>query len=86
MTGHNTRHVATWSPDAAADGNGAWVVSWLPLRLLTRNQAITAMTIAETVGTTAVDHTHPMWPHLISWAAELDLTGPDAVARATRTA
>jgi hypothetical protein len=31
----------------AADGQEAWVVSGLPRRLFTRNQAITAMVLAE---------------------------------------
>jgi hypothetical protein len=31
----------------AADGQGAWIVSGLPHRLFTRNQAITAMVLAE---------------------------------------
>jgi len=38
---------AEFRPHAAADGHGAWVMSDRPTRLLTRNQAITAMTIAE---------------------------------------
>jgi hypothetical protein len=32
---------------AAADGQGAWAVSSYPGRLFTRNQAITAMVLAE---------------------------------------
>lgn len=36
-----------FSKDAAADGNGAWIFSTYPLRLFTRNQAITALTLAE---------------------------------------
>jgi hypothetical protein len=36
---------------AAADGQGAWVVSCLPARVLTRNQAITALTVAELLST-----------------------------------
>ena len=39
--------VAQYSPGAAADGRGAWVVSGLPRRLFTRDQAITAMVLAE---------------------------------------
>ena len=31
----------------AADDNGAWIVSTHPARLLSRNQAITALTLAE---------------------------------------
>jgi hypothetical protein len=38
---------ARYSTDAAADGQGAWVVSGLPHLLLSRNQAITAMVLAE---------------------------------------
>jgi hypothetical protein len=38
---------ARYSPHAAADGQGAWIVPGLPSRLLNRNQAITAMVLAE---------------------------------------
>ena len=38
---------ARFSKYAAADGNGAWIVSTHPARLFTRNQAITALTLAE---------------------------------------
>jgi hypothetical protein len=46
---HDGRVIATarCSSHAAADGQGAWVVSGLPRRLFTRNQAITAMVLAE---------------------------------------
>ena len=38
---------ARFSKDAAADGNGAWIVSTHPGRLFYRDQAITALTLAE---------------------------------------
>jgi hypothetical protein len=38
---------ARFSQDAAADGNGAWIVSTCPARLLDRGQAIMALTVAE---------------------------------------
>jgi hypothetical protein len=38
---------ARFSQHAAADGNGAWIVSTHPARLFTRDQAITALTVAE---------------------------------------
>ena len=38
---------ARFSQHAAADGNGAWIVSTHPARLFSRNQAITAMVLAE---------------------------------------
>ena len=46
---YDGRVVATarFSPHAAADGQGAWIVSGLPRRLFTRDQAITAMVLAE---------------------------------------
>ena len=46
---HDGRVIATarYSAHAAADGHGAWIVSGLPHRVFTRNQAITAMVLAE---------------------------------------
>jgi hypothetical protein len=46
--GMGGRVVATarFSEHAAADGNGAWIVSAHPARLFTRDQAITALTVA----------------------------------------
>jgi len=38
---------ARFSQHAAADGHGAWIVSCRPARLFSRNQAITALTVAE---------------------------------------
>ena len=38
---------ARYREHAAADGRGAWVVSGWPGRLFTRDQAITAMVLAE---------------------------------------
>jgi hypothetical protein len=45
----DNRVVATarFSEHAAADGNGAWIVSTHPARLFSRNQAITALTLTE---------------------------------------
>jgi hypothetical protein len=66
---------------ARATGEG-WAVSWLPGRTLTRNEATTAMVIANVVGDRGVGLADgPIWPHLDSWAAELGLSGADAVAR-----
>lgn len=74
MTSTDTRHTARWSADAAADGHGAWIVSWLPQRLLTRNQAITAMTLAEAVADLSGN-----WPLIEDWAAELHVDPQRAV-------
>lgn len=82
------------SPDTAHRAiritNTMWLVTWL-LRdhRVTRNQAITAMTIASTVGATKdrqlatiggpVDKRDPLWPFIVSWAGELGLDGTSAV-------
>lgn len=85
MTSDQTPHTAQWSQHAAADGKGAWVVSWLPQRLLTRDQAITAMTLAEVVATQDVS-TGPWLLHVEGWAGELGLTAQQAVALLTAAA
>ena len=70
------------TPHTATATGGGWEVSWLPGRTLTRNQATTAMTIADMVGGTGVPRADdPVWLHLDGWAAELGLTAPGAVAR-----
>ena len=70
------------TPHSATVTGGGWQVSWLPGRTLDRNQAITAMTIASTVGGNGVPRAdNPIWMHLDGWAAELGLTAPTAVAR-----
>lgn len=83
MTSAKTRHVAQWSPDAAADGQGAWRVSWLPLRLLTREQAVTAMMLAEMVGQKGAALDDRARPLVESWARELHLPASEAITRIT---
>ena len=48
---------------------------------LTRNQAITAMVLAETVAGGIGDHTDKRWLFIESWANELGMTGTDAVGK-----
>jgi hypothetical protein len=61
----------------------AWSVTWLPGRILTRSQVITAMTIAETVLEYAPLDEH--WQLQVDqWAAELGITGPIAIADASK--
>src|SRR6266566_1909609 len=77
MSSPDTPHTATATGEC-------WEVSWLPGRTLDRNQAITALTIADLVGSRGVGLSEdPIWPHLDNWAAELGLSGPDAVVRAS---
>ena len=60
---------ARWSWHAAADGKGAWIVSTHPARLFTRNQAITALTLAERLAVGYGDDD----PFVVSWRKELFL-------------
>lgn len=84
MVSDRTPHTAV--PVDSAQPYGQWTVSWLPGRVLTRNQAITAMTLAEIVAamqdkgeTTVIDHHHRLWPQVDAFAAELGLSGPHAM-------
>lgn len=77
MDSDETTHHATWTPDPATDGSDGWIVSWLPERLLTRTQAVTAMTLAEAVNRDD-GHGHRMRLFVDGWASELELSGPDA--------
>ena len=66
----------------------AWRVTWLPGRVLTRIQAITAMELADAVGQMPADcdpevYDDGFWSRADSLAAELGLTGPAAVVRAS---
>ena len=45
--GHRVIATAELGEHPAANGHGAWIVSCHPGRLFTRNQAITAMMLAE---------------------------------------
>ena len=74
MTSDTTPH------RARTDGDG-WAVTWLPGQVLTRNQATTAMVLAETVAGGIGDHTDKRWLFIERWADELGITGADAVAK-----
>ena len=79
MTSDQTPHTARHAP-----GRPGWEVSWLPGRTVDRNTAITAMILADTAAEEDLHEGHRLWPHVQSWAAELGLTGPDAIARSSR--
>ena len=68
---HDGRVIATaWRRShAAADGQRAWVVSDFPSRLFTRNQAITAMVLAERLAAGYSDDD----PFVTGWREELGL-------------
>src|SRR5258708_2798739 len=85
MTSDRTRHLAAYLDNPAGPDDPQepyWLVSWLPDRKLTRSQAVTAMTLAETVSGGGA-RSDRMWPFVCSWAGELGLTGSDAVVRAS---
>lgn len=70
----DTPHRAARNPEH----QGVWGVSWLLGRTLTRNQAITAMTLAETVATGDLT-SERTWLFIDGWAEELGLAGATAV-------
>lgn len=69
MLDGETIAAARFSRHAAADGNGAWIVSTHPARLFSRNQAITALTLAERLTVDYGDND----PLVIGWRKELFL-------------
>ena len=77
MTSDQTAHTAGQAPGR----QHLWEVSWLPGRVLDRNSAITAMVLADQAGAYDLNERHRLWPHIEGWAAELGLTGSDAVNR-----
>ena len=77
VTSDSTRHTARPAPGAVH----AWEVSWLPGRHLSRDEAITAMVLADVTDRQSVPEEHWAWPHVEGWAATLGLTGPEALER-----
>ena len=57
-------------------------MSWLPGQILDRNTAITATTLADAAAEHDPHDKPPLWPAIESWAEELGLTAPEAIARA----
>ncbi|WP_309234478.1 hypothetical protein [Nocardia sp. XZ_19_385] len=72
MTSNETTHMAR------CVGGDRWVVSWLPGRTLTGQQAVTAMTIAVTTASTDAP-TDADYALLDDLALELGLTGREAI-------
>ena len=60
---------ARFSHDMAADGYGAWVVSYCTGRLFSRNEAITAMVLADRLACGRGDDD----PFICAWRQELHL-------------
>jgi hypothetical protein len=79
MTSDQSAHTAR----LASGSQHRWEVSWLPGRSLDRDSAITAMTLADLAGERDLNEQHHLWPFIQGWAAELGLTGSDAITRAS---
>jgi hypothetical protein len=80
MTSDQTGHTARLTSGSLH----LWEVSWLPGRVLDRNSAITAMVLADHAREPDLNERHRLWPFIEGWAAELALTGADAVDRVSR--
>jgi hypothetical protein len=80
MTSDQSAHMARRTPGS----QHLWEVSWLPGRGLDRNGAITAMVLADQSGERDLNEKHRLWPFIEGWAAELGLTGSDAISRVSR--
>jgi hypothetical protein len=89
LTINDTTMTSDQTPHTARLTHGSrhlWEVSWLPGRALDRNSAITAMTLADHASEHGLNERHQLWPFIQGWAAELGLTGSDAINRASRPA
>jgi hypothetical protein len=80
MSGDQTAHTAR----RASGREYGWEVSWLPGQILDADSAVTAMLLADVAGRGDLPEGDRLWPHIEGWAAELGLTGPDAIARASK--
>jgi len=80
MISDQTPHTARLAPGCQHIGQ----VSWLPGEVLDHNGAITAMILADTAREHDLGEEQQLWPFIENWAAELGLTGPDAIARASQ--
>lgn len=74
-TTKKTSDLTFHTASASSDG---WVVSWLPGRFVTRDQATTGMVIAEIVAKGGRPG-HRLWRHVKGFAAELGLSAADVV-------
>jgi hypothetical protein len=73
------------TPHAARrQGDGTWRVTWLPDRTLSRDQALTAMKLAELIDA-GLERGNRHWPSIDSLAAELGMFSPAAIIRVGTT-
>jgi hypothetical protein len=77
-----TEHSAVCCATEGQPDNFTWRATWLPDRELTLGQATTAMILAEHVDQNGLwDYSRSA--HIDGWAAELGLSGPDAIGMLT---
>lgn len=81
MTSDATPHAARLAPGEQHQ----WEVSYLPGRRVTRNQAITAMVLAEAGSPASASDRDRMQPFIQGWAHELGLTPGQAATRLAAT-
>ncbi len=77
ISSDHTTHAARMTPG----DERAWEVSWLPGRRLDCNTAITAMVLADAVGSGAPDRDPRLRRYVEVWAASLGLSTPGALAQ-----
>lgn len=75
--GHCVVATARFSEHAAADGDGAWIVSTHPARLFSRDRAITALSLAERLAIGYGDDD----PFVRAWRMELFLCPASSTLR-----
>ena len=87
LTINDTTMTSDETPDTARQAPGLEhqsELSWLPGQALDRNTAITAMTLVDTTAEHDPHEGRRLWPAIQSWAEELGLTAPDAIAQASQ--
>ena len=80
ITSDQSTHAASRTPGRPR----GWQVSWLPGQILDRDTATTAMILADIAGKGDLHHGHRLWPVVERWAADLGLTGTDALTQASQ--
>jgi hypothetical protein len=81
-----TPHFARQAGPANAPGGRSWIVTWLPDRALTRDQAEAAMNIAKALGQIPANagleaFTDAFWAKVEAWSAELGIAGATAIVQ-----
>jgi hypothetical protein len=80
ITSDHSAHTAR----PASGTQRGWEVSWLPGKILDRDTATTAMILADIAGEGDLRQGHRHWPVVERWAADLGLTGSDAITQASQ--